>query len=122
MSGIERRVFAQALVETRKRVVAQEGLVLGQHVPLFGVEQEDEPQDDGEERAVDLVGVLGERLAQQLALRGVVGRLEAAQQLIEGVKDLLGQALADLVLELAAVFEERGEALWRAAGSGAASG
>ena len=107
----ERGVLAQALVEARERVVAQERLVLGQHVPLLGVEQEDEPQDDGEQRAVDLVGVLGERLAQQLALRGVVRGLEAAQQLVERVQHLLGQALADLVLELAAVLEQGGEAL-----------
>ena len=100
----ERGVLAQALVEARERVVAQERLVLGQHVPLFGVEQEHEPQDDGEQRAVDFVGVLGERLAQKLALRGVVRGLEAAQELVERVQHLLGQLLADLVLELAAVL------------------
>ena len=37
--------------------------------------------------------------------------LEAAQQLVERVQHLLGEPLADLVLELAAVVEERGEAL-----------
>ena len=37
--------------------------------------------------------------------------LEAAQELVEGVQHLLGQALADLVLELAAVFQQSGEAL-----------
>ena len=107
----ERGVLAQALVQARERVVAQERLVLRQHVPLLGVEQEDEPQDDGEQRAVDLVGVVGERLAQQLAARGVVRGLEAAQQLVERVQDLLGEPLADLVLELAAVVEQRSEAL-----------
>jgi hypothetical protein len=47
--------------------------------------------------------------------------LEAAQQLVEGVQHLLGQALADLVLELAAVLEQRGEAL-RFGRRGAAAG
>ena len=37
------RVLAQALVESRERVVTQEGLFLGQHVPLLGIEQENEP-------------------------------------------------------------------------------
>ena len=60
--GEERGVLAQPLVEAGERVVAQERLVLGQHVPLLGVEQEDEPQDHREQRVVDLVGVLGERL------------------------------------------------------------
>jgi hypothetical protein len=40
-----------------------------------------------------------------------VGGLEAAQQLVERVQHLLGQALAHLVLELAAVLEERRQAL-----------
>jgi hypothetical protein len=61
--GEQRGVLAQALVEARERVVAQERLVLGQHAPLLGIEQKDEPQDDGEQRAVDLVRMLGERLA-----------------------------------------------------------
>ena len=60
----ERGVLAQALVEARERVVPQERLVLGQHVPLLGVEQEDEPQDHGEQRPVDLVGVLGRAAAR----------------------------------------------------------
>ena len=37
--------------------------------------------------------------------------LEAAQQLVERVQHLLGELLADLVLELAAVLEQRGEPL-----------
>ena len=41
--------------------------------------------------------------------------LEAAQQLVQRVQHLLGELLGDLVLELAAVLEQRGEALRRAA-------
>ncbi len=62
--GIERRVGAQAVVEARDRVAAQKGLVLGEHVALLGVEEKDETQKNGEERAVDLVGALGEDLAK----------------------------------------------------------
>ncbi len=51
------------------------------------------------------------RRVQQVALRGVVGGLEAAHQLVEGVQNLLGEALRDLVLELAAVVEQRRQAL-----------
>ena len=90
--GMEGRVLAQPLVEAGERVVAREGLSLGQQVPLLGVEQEDEPQDDGEQRVVDVVGTLGQRLAQQFTVRCVVGRLDAAQQLVERVQHLLGQA------------------------------
>ena len=108
---MERRVFAQPFVEAGEGVGAEEGLVLRQHVPLLGVEQEHEPQHDGEQAPVDLVGVLRKRLAQKLALRGVVSGLEATQKLVQGVQDLLGQALADLVLVLAAVLQQGGEAL-----------
>ena len=52
----ERGVLAEALVEARYGVVAQERFILGQHVPLLRIEQEDEPQDDGQESVVDLVG------------------------------------------------------------------
>ena len=107
----ERGILAQPLVEAGERVVAQERLVLRQHVPLLGIEQEHEPQDDGEQRAVDFVGMLGERLAQELALRGVVGGLKSAQEFVECVQHLLGQLLTDLVLELAAVLKEGAEAL-----------
>ena len=70
-------VFAQALVEAGERVVADEGVVLRQHAALFGVEEEDQAQDDREEAAVDVVAVavFGERLAQQVSAGGVVGGL-----------------------------------------------
>ncbi len=108
---VERRILAQPFEETCQGIGAEERLVLGQHLSLLGIEEEDEAQDDGQERAVDLVGMLGQGLAQQLALRGVVRRLEAAEEFVEGVQHLLGEALGDLVLEFPAVGEERGEAL-----------
>ena len=88
-----------------------EGAVGGQQVPLFGVEEEDEPQDDGEQRAVHLVGIVGEGFPQQCSVAAVVRRLEAAQQFVQGVKHLFGQALADLVLPGAAVGKQGGQPL-----------
>ena len=108
---MEGRILAQALVETGERVVACEGLAVRQQVAFLGVEQEDEPQDDGQQRVVDIVGTLSQRTAQQFAVRCVVGRLEPAQQLVERVQHLLGQPLAHLVLEAPAVGEQRREAL-----------
>ena len=58
---------------------------------------------------VDAVGILSEGPSQQLTVRGVVRRLKSAQHLVEGVKHLLGEPLADLVLELAAVLEQGGQ-------------
>ena len=45
----------------------QECLIRWQHVPLLCIEQEDEPQYDGQKRAVDLVRALLEGIAEQLA-------------------------------------------------------
>ena len=108
---VQGRVFAQPLVQAGQRVGAEEGVVLRQHVPLLGVEQEDEAQHEGEQTPVDIVRVRRQRLGEERALRGVVRGLEAAQQLVEGVQHLFGQALAHLVLELAAVRQQAGEAL-----------
>ena len=46
------------------------------------------------------------RPLQQFALAGFVRRLKAAQQLVERMEHLFGQALAHFVLELAAVFQQ----------------
>ena len=34
-------ILAQPLMQVRQGIAVQEGFVLGQHVPLFGVQQED---------------------------------------------------------------------------------
>jgi hypothetical protein len=104
-------VLTQAFVKARQRVILQERVVLGQHVSLLSVEQEDEPQDNSEKSSVDFVGVLCERLAEEFTLRGIVRRLEAPEQLVKCVQHLLRQTLTDLVLKLATVVEERGETL-----------
>ena len=110
---MERGVFAQALVETGERVVPDEGLVLRQHAALLGVEEEDEAQNDGEQAAIDVVAIAfrRERLAQQPSAGSVMGGLEPTQKLVERVHHLLGEALAHLVLVLAAVLQESGEPL-----------
>ena len=80
-------VLAQAFVQPGERVVARERLVVRrQQVALLGVQQEDQPQDDGEQGAVDLVRVVGQRLAQQGAVPRVVRRLEAPEQLVQRVQ------------------------------------
>ena len=58
---------------------------------------------------------LGERLAQEFAAGGVVSGLEAAEELVQGVQHLLGEALGHLVLVLAAAFEQGGETVARGA-------
>ena len=88
-------------------------LVVRQHAAFLGVEQKDQAQDDGEQTAVDVVAVavLGERFAQEFAAGGVVSGLEAAEELVQAVQNLLREALGNLVLVLAAALEQGGEPL-----------
>jgi len=108
---VQRSVLTQPLVQAGDGVAADEGLVIRQHAAFFGIQDEDEPQEHREQRMVDLIRALAERSPQQLAPARLVGRLEATQQLVEGVEHLLGESLADFVLVLAAVLEQGGEAL-----------
>ena len=104
--GVAAGVGAQPLEEAGDRVVVGVDRVAGEQAAVLGVEEEHEPHEDGEQAGVDLVRVVGEHLAEQLALALVVGRLEAAEQLVEGGEHLLGQLRRDDVLVLAALGED----------------
>src|SRR5262249_41648168 len=78
---------------------------------VLGVEQEDQPQQHRQEAGINLVRVVVENLAEQLALAVVVGGLEAAQQLEESGQYLSGQARRDSVLILAAGSKASGQTL-----------
>ena len=110
---IERGILAEPLVEPGERVVAHEGLVLGQHAAFLGVQQKNQAQDHGEQPTVDVVAVTcgGEQVAQKLAAGGVVSDLNATQEFIQRMEHLLGESLRDLVLVLAAALEQSGETL-----------
>ena len=65
----------------------------GSRLPLLGVEQEDQPQDHGEQRAIDLVRGLPEWIAEYIrAAARCVRRLDAAQQVVEAVQHLVCEA------------------------------
>jgi hypothetical protein len=83
--------------------------VSGDNAPVFGEEQENEPHEDIEQAAVNLVGVFLEDGTEQFAFGVLVGGLEAAQQFIKGVEDLAGQLGGDGALVFAAAGEEGGQ-------------
>ena len=86
--------------------------VAGQQAPVFGVEQEHQPHEHGEQAARRRrrgPRRSTSRSSSPLAL--VVGGLEAAQQFVQGVQHLPGELGGDVVLVLAAVGQERGQAL-----------
>ena len=55
---------------------------------------------------INVVGIIGQNLAEQVAASLIVRSLEAAQQLIQSFEHLLGKLCRDNILILAAVGED----------------
>jgi hypothetical protein len=107
--GVAFGVVAQALEESVDAVTAAVKLRGGQEVAVFGEENEDEPHEDGEESAVEIVGVFRENIAQERAAALSVSVLEAAKEFVEGLQHLPCESGRDAGLVFAAALEERGE-------------
>ena len=99
-------VGAQPLEQAGNRVVTGPYVVLREQLPVLRVQQEDQPEQHGQQPAVDLLRVLPGQLAQDPPRRRLVRRLEAAQQLPERAEHLLREAPGDLVLVAAALGEQ----------------
>ena len=108
---VERGILAQPLVESRERVAVQERLILRQHLALLRVEQENQAQNHRQQPAIDLIRLVVQRAVQQRPVRLFIRRLHTTQQGVERVQHLLRQALADLVLKLTALIEQRRQPL-----------
>ena len=112
--GVQCGIGPQPFVEAAQGVVAFEGpvrRVRQKEAAFLRVQQEHQPEDHGKQAAVDVVAVRPEMLVEKFSAGGVVGRLDAAQELVQGVQHLVRELLADLVLVLPAVGEQRGEPL-----------
>ena len=109
--GVPTSVLAEPLEEAGDRVVLLVDLVVREEVAVLGVEDEHEPHQDGEQARVDVVRIVREHLAEQFAPALVVGRLEAADQLVECCEHLLGELGRDEVLVFAAIGQDGGEPL-----------
>ena len=109
--GMPPGVLAEPLEEADDRVVLLVDLVVREERTVLGVEDEHQPQQDAEQARIDLVRVVLQHVAEQLAVPLVVGRLEAAEQLIERGQHLLGQLGRDEVLVLPALGEDGRQAL-----------
>ncbi len=114
--GVAGLVLDEAGEEAGEGVVAGEERALdGEHLALLGVEEEDQPHEDGEQPLVDLVGAAGvvAESAEELAAGVGVGGLEALEEVEQGGEHLLGELGGDLALVLAALGEDGVEPLSR---------
>jgi hypothetical protein len=115
--GVGALVGLELVEEAEHRVAGLVDRVLDrEQAAVLGVEGEDEAEQDGEQAGVDLAGaVAAVALADPLVEEGravaLGGGLEAAEQGLEGVKDLVGEALGDLGLLAAALGEQGGQAV-----------
>ena len=102
---------AEFLEKAVDGVVADVERAAGHEAAVFGKEQEDEAQEDGEKGVVDIVRVARQGVAQECAVDFGVGGLEAADEFVEGFEDLLGESSGDGALVFAALLEQGREAL-----------
>ncbi|MCC7494461.1 MAG: hypothetical protein IT204_19040 [Fimbriimonadaceae bacterium] len=105
--GVALAVGAQPLEQAVDRVVAQVERRARQQAAVFGVEQEHQAHQHRQQAGVDRVRVVAQRLGQQLAVGRRVGRLEAAQQLVQRFEHLTRQGRGDLALVVATPGQQR---------------
>ena len=108
--GVPAGVGPQPLEQPGDRVEVGVDRIARQEVAVLGEKQEHQPHEHRQEPSVYVVGVFAEHVGEKLALAVVVGRLESADQLIEGGQDLLGELRGDDVLVFAAVGQDGGAA------------
>ena len=105
--GMPAGVLAEPLEQADDRVILLVDLVIREERTVLGVEDEHQPQQDAEQARIDLVRVVLQHVAEQVAVALVVGRLEAPEQFVERGQDLLGQLGRDEVLVLPALGQDR---------------
>ena len=104
-------VGAEAFIQTGNGIVLQPGFVRAHQTAVFGVENEDHAHERGEHAAVDVVRVMPEGFAENIAMRCAVGFLKAADQFVQRAQHLAGEPDRDLVLIAARGFQDGGKAL-----------
>jgi hypothetical protein len=111
--GIRAGVGGQLLVQREDRqVLGVEIVVDRQEIVVLGVEHEDQAQEEGQEPGVDVIGPeIGIAVGGGEGAVGgaAVGGLEAREQDVQGLEDLIGEGPGDAALGLARGGEERGE-------------
>lgn len=108
-------IAVQALEEGTEGVVLIEERAGRQQAAVFGEEEEDEAEEDGELAVIDVVGISRHRLAQQVAVDTGIGGLETANEFVEGLQHLLGKLGGDAGLHGAAVAQQGGKLVFRLA-------
>lgn len=110
------RVRVAARVPLELRVERLDGQVLAvglrahrQEGPVLGVQQEDQPQEDGEQAAVDVVRAARERVLQVARLVPLRGRLEAGEEDLQRLVDLASERLGDGGLAPPRLLQQRGQ-------------
>lgn len=80
---------------------------------ILGEEHEHEPEEHGDEAAVNVLGLADGEIVEALALGLLLGGDKAAQQFVERVEHLLGEFFGDGGLIAAAGLKQSGQALRR---------
>ncbi|HRI72216.1 MAG TPA: hypothetical protein PK156_48615, partial [Polyangium sp.] len=84
----------------------------GQEAALFGVQDEHEAHEDGDEPGVHFLRVVAAQVVENGAIGEAIGAFEAREQFAQGGEDLFAEFCGDGVLVFAAGGEQRGEAFF----------
>ena len=103
--GVHPRVLDEPVVQRQHaQVLLIQRVLHRQQVVLFGVQQEDQPQQHREQAAVHIA--VGERGIQRAPWITLVGPVEPGEEVGERVEDLVGQLVGDVRLPVAARDED----------------
>ncbi|MFT3879466.1 MAG: hypothetical protein QM703_07380 [Gemmatales bacterium] len=67
--GVPASILLQAFIQPGDGIVLEVHLIIRHQAAIFGIEQEHQPQQHGQQAEVDLVGVVTQQFLQQLSFR-----------------------------------------------------
>ena len=114
--GVVLGIATKPLEQAVDSIVSDVEIAAGHEAAVFCIEQEYQPHENSQQAVVDGVGMLGQNVAEQIAVGSAISALEATQQLVKGVEHLLGKLSGNSALVVSASFEQRGQAGLRRCG------
>lgn len=75
--GVVRLILAKPVEKSVDRIVVDEGLVRGKEIAVLGIQDKDEPEQNGEQTGVDLIRVVAQDTGENAGL--VMRRLDAPE-------------------------------------------
>ncbi|HTR27412.1 MAG TPA: hypothetical protein VMI10_25810 [Terriglobales bacterium] len=99
-------ILPQSVIQPGHRVVIRVERIGREEAAVFGEQKEDQAQQHCQQSVIDVIGIACKDISEQLSAGLIIGGLEAAQELIQGLKHLLCELCRDDVLIFTAVGQD----------------